>query len=228
MPEGAAAAQDRGDQGLWRGHHLPRPHRGRRARLRARVRPGARRGAHPPVRPPGHRGGQGTLGLEVLEQCPDMRTIVIPVGGGGVAAGVTIAVKAASPDVSVVGVQAEAVASYPPSLAAGHPVRVEAGPTMADGIAVLPARRHPVRHPVEGRRPGGDGQRGEPVPGARALPGTGQAGGRAGRRGRGGRPAGVPGHVRAAGGGRAVRRQHRPAAAVQGAPARAGRGLPAT
>ncbi len=80
--------------------------------------------------------GQGTLGLEVLEQCPDMRTIVIPVGGGGVAAGITVAVKAADPAISVVGVQAEAVASYPASLAAGHPVRVEAGPTMADGIAV--------------------------------------------------------------------------------------------
>jgi threonine dehydratase len=80
--------------------------------------------------------GQGTLGLEVLEQCPDVRTIVIPVGGGGVAAGITVAVKAADPAISVVGVQAEAVASYPASLAAGHPVRVEAGPTMADGIAV--------------------------------------------------------------------------------------------
>jgi threonine dehydratase len=80
--------------------------------------------------------GQGTLGLEVLEQRPDVRTIVIPVGGGGVAAGITVAVKAADPAISVVGVQAEAVASYPASLAAGHPVRVEAGPTMADGIAV--------------------------------------------------------------------------------------------
>jgi threonine dehydratase len=80
--------------------------------------------------------GQGTLGLEVLEQCPDVRTVVIPVGGGGLAAGVTVAVKAANPAISVVGVQAEAVASYPASLAAGHPVRVEAAPTMADGIAV--------------------------------------------------------------------------------------------
>ena len=80
--------------------------------------------------------GQGTLGLEIVEQCPDVRTVVIPVGGGGVAAGVTLAVKAASPGISVIGVQAEAVASYPASLAAGRPVRVEAGPTMADGIAV--------------------------------------------------------------------------------------------
>ncbi|HUY51417.1 MAG TPA: threonine ammonia-lyase [Streptosporangiaceae bacterium] len=80
--------------------------------------------------------GQGTLGLEILEQCPQVRTIAIPVGGGGLAAGVTVAVKGADPAVEVIGVQAEAVAAYPASLAAGHPVRVEAGSTMADGIAV--------------------------------------------------------------------------------------------
>ena len=80
--------------------------------------------------------GQGTLGLEVLEQCPEVRTIVVPVGGGGVAAGITVAVKAADPAIAVVGVQAEAVAPYPASLAAGHPVRVQPSVTMADGIAV--------------------------------------------------------------------------------------------
>jgi threonine dehydratase len=80
--------------------------------------------------------GQGTLGLEILEQCPQVKTIAIPVGGGGLAAGVTVAVKSADPSVAVVGVQAEAVAAYPASLAAGHPVRVQPGSTMADGIAV--------------------------------------------------------------------------------------------
>jgi len=80
--------------------------------------------------------GQGTLGLEILEQCPQVRTIAIPVGGGGLAAGVTVAVKGADPGIEVIGVQAEAVASYPASLAAGHPVRVAAAATMADGIAV--------------------------------------------------------------------------------------------
>jgi threonine dehydratase len=80
--------------------------------------------------------GQGTLGLEILQQCPQVRTIAIPVGGGGVAAGITVAVKSADPVIQVIGVQAEAVASYPASLAAGHPVRVAAAPTMADGIAV--------------------------------------------------------------------------------------------
>ena len=80
--------------------------------------------------------GQGTLGFEIIEQCPQVRTVVVPVGGGGLAAGITVAVKGLDPDISVVGVQAEAVAPYPGSLAAGHPVAVQARPTMADGIAV--------------------------------------------------------------------------------------------
>ena len=80
--------------------------------------------------------GQGTIGFEIIEQCPQVRTIVVPVGGGGLAAGITVAVKSLDPEISVVGVQAEAVAPYPGSLAAGHPVAVQASPTMADGIAV--------------------------------------------------------------------------------------------
>jgi threonine dehydratase len=80
--------------------------------------------------------GQGTLGFEIIEQCPQVRTVVVPVGGGGLAAGITVSVKALDPEITVVGVQAEAVAPYPGSLAAGHPVSVQAGRTMADGIAV--------------------------------------------------------------------------------------------
>jgi threonine dehydratase len=80
--------------------------------------------------------GQGTLGFEIVEQCPQVRMVVIPVGGGGLAAGVAVAIKDLDPAIGVVGVQAEAVAPYPASLAAGHPVSVQAGPTMADGIAV--------------------------------------------------------------------------------------------
>ncbi|WP_435974344.1 threonine ammonia-lyase [Streptomyces sp. Qhu_M48] len=80
--------------------------------------------------------GQGTVGLEILEQCPEVRTILVGVGGGGLAAGVGLAVKSVRPDVKVVGVQAEGAAAYPPSLAAGHPVAVEAPVTMADGIKV--------------------------------------------------------------------------------------------
>lgn len=80
--------------------------------------------------------GQGTVGLEIVEQCPDVRTVVVCTGGGGLLAGVAAAVKALRPDVRVVGVQAEDAAAYPPSLAAGHPVALERMSTMADGIAV--------------------------------------------------------------------------------------------
>ena len=80
--------------------------------------------------------GQGTAGLEIMEQCPGVRTIVIPVGGGGVAAGIAIAAKGRDPSVRIIGVQAEEVAPYPASIAVGHPVPVESAPTMADGIAV--------------------------------------------------------------------------------------------
>ncbi|MFE9402754.1 threonine ammonia-lyase [Streptomyces sp. NPDC006530] len=80
--------------------------------------------------------GQGTVGLEILEQCPEVRTIVVGIGGGGLAAGIAVAVKALRPDVKIVGVQAAAAAAYPPSLAVGHPVAIETAPTMADGIKV--------------------------------------------------------------------------------------------
>ena len=80
--------------------------------------------------------GQGTAGLEILEQAPDVKTVVVPTGGGGLLAGIAIAIKAIRPDVRVVGVQAEGAAAYPASLASGAPVKLESMKTMADGIAV--------------------------------------------------------------------------------------------
>ncbi|MFF4112463.1 threonine ammonia-lyase [Streptomyces sp. NPDC001714] len=80
--------------------------------------------------------GQGTVGLEILDQCPEVGTIVVGIGGGGLAAGIAVAVKAVRPDVRIVGVQAAGAAAYPPSLAAGHPVTVANPATMADGIKV--------------------------------------------------------------------------------------------
>lgn len=80
--------------------------------------------------------GQGTVGLEILEQCPEVRTIVVGIGGGGLAAGIAVAVKALRADVKVIGVQAANAAAYPPSLAEGRPVSIDAMATMADGIKV--------------------------------------------------------------------------------------------
>ena len=80
--------------------------------------------------------GQGTCGLEILEQCPEAATVIVPTGGGGFLAGVAAAVKTARPDIRVVGVQAENAAAYPASLAAGKPVALDSMATMADGIAV--------------------------------------------------------------------------------------------
>jgi threonine dehydratase len=80
--------------------------------------------------------GQGTVGLEILEQAPELETVLVPTGGGGLLAGVAIAVKALRPDVRVVGVQAAGAAAYPASLAQGAPVALGSMTTMADGIAV--------------------------------------------------------------------------------------------
>ena len=80
--------------------------------------------------------GQGTVGLEILEQLPEVASVVVPTGGGGLLAGVALAVKAVRPDVRVVGVQAKDAAAYPGSLEAGRPTPLEQMRTMADGIAV--------------------------------------------------------------------------------------------
>ena len=80
--------------------------------------------------------GQGTLGFEIIEQCTQVRTVVIPVGGGGLAAGVAVAVKSLDPAVQIMGVQSAAVAPFPASLAAGRTIPVQGTVTMADGIAV--------------------------------------------------------------------------------------------
>jgi threonine dehydratase len=80
--------------------------------------------------------GQATCGLEIAEQAPSAASVIVPTGGGGLIAGIALAVKALRPDVRVIGVQAEGAAAYPGSLAAGAPVALETMSTMADGIAV--------------------------------------------------------------------------------------------
>ncbi len=80
--------------------------------------------------------GQGTLGLELVEQVPSFGTVVVCLGGGGLLSGVAVALRALRPDVRIVGVQAAGCASFAPSLAAGHPLALPATSTIADGIAV--------------------------------------------------------------------------------------------
>jgi threonine dehydratase len=80
--------------------------------------------------------GQGTITLEILEQVPGVRTIIVPVGGGGLAGGTVAALGYDHPEVKVIGVQAAGAAAYPASLSAGHPIPAGRLTTMADGIAV--------------------------------------------------------------------------------------------
>jgi threonine dehydratase len=80
--------------------------------------------------------GQATLGMELLDQVPDLARVVVPVGGGGLISGVALAIKQARPEVEVVGVQVESCAPFPASLQAGVPMPVPTALTIADGIAI--------------------------------------------------------------------------------------------
>jgi threonine dehydratase len=80
--------------------------------------------------------GQGTLGLELLEDVPDLEAVVVPVGGGGLISGIAGVVKTARPHTRVIGVQVDACAPYPDSLRGGAPITFPARATIADGIAV--------------------------------------------------------------------------------------------
>jgi threonine dehydratase len=89
-----------------------------------------------PFNDPAIVAGQGTLGVEIAQEVADISRVLVPVGGGGLAAGVATAIKANLPKVEVIGVQAEACAPLPKSLKEGQPVGVPGGSTLADGIAV--------------------------------------------------------------------------------------------
>jgi len=79
--------------------------------------------------------GQGTIGLEIVEDCPDVETVIVPIGGGGLISGIATAVKAHDPDVRVIGVQAEGASSAAESLRKGAIYERESVDTIADGIA---------------------------------------------------------------------------------------------
>ena len=172
--------------------------------------------------------GQGTLGLEILEQVPDVQTVLVPTGGGGLLAGVAIAVKALRPDVRVVGVQAAGRRGVPGLARAGRAGRRWTSmKTMADGIAVgLPGRRS--RSP----RCATTSTRSSPSPRSRCRGRCWRCS--SGPRWSSSRPArprvaallDTPHDFETPGGRGALRRQHRPAAAGQGDPARHGRRRP--
>jgi threonine dehydratase len=80
--------------------------------------------------------GQGSVGLELLHQVPDLARVVVPVGGGGLISGIAVAIRSQRPDVEIIGIQVEACAPFVASLAAGAPVAVDSVRTIADGIAI--------------------------------------------------------------------------------------------
>lgn len=80
--------------------------------------------------------GQGTMGLEILAQVPDVEAVVIPLGGGGLLAGVALAIKTLRPEVQIIGVEPEGAAKFAAALEAGHPVTIRCSSTLADGLAV--------------------------------------------------------------------------------------------
>jgi threonine dehydratase len=140
MPVGVAlpklqATRDYGADVILRGHTVAEP-------LVAAAAYAAETGAIliPPFDHPDIVAGQGTLGLEILDQVPDLDTVVVPIGGGGLISGVASALKQRAAregrHIRVIGVQAANAAAYPPSLEAGEAIEVTITPTIADGIAV--------------------------------------------------------------------------------------------
>src|SRR5438034_6305296 len=77
--------------------------------------------------------GQGTMGLEIVEQVPNLDAVIVPVGGAGLIAGVALAVKTLRPNVKIVAVEAENVASFSAALEVGKPTKIAMHPTLADG-----------------------------------------------------------------------------------------------
>jgi threonine dehydratase len=90
--------------------------------------------------------GQGTIGLELLEQVPQLEAVVVPIGGGGLIGGIACAIKESRPNIRIVGVQTSRLPSMLAARAGGHPVTVEPSTTIADGIAVR--RAGDVTYPV--------------------------------------------------------------------------------
>jgi threonine dehydratase len=106
-----------------------------------------------PFSDPNVMAGNGTIGLEILEDLPEVDTVLVPYGGGGLVAGIASAVKAVRPEIRVLGCEVETAAPLSPSLAAGEPVEVRYTPTFVDGIGaprVFPEMFDLVRTLIDG------------------------------------------------------------------------------
>jgi threonine dehydratase len=102
-----------------------------------------------PFDDPAVMAGQGTIGLELLEQVPDLEAVVVPIGGGGLIGGIACAIKQSNPAIRVIGVQTARLPSMHAAVAAHHPVTVPPGTTIADGIAVR--RAGDITYPMVSR-----------------------------------------------------------------------------
>jgi threonine dehydratase len=102
-----------------------------------------------PFDDPAVMAGQGTIGLELLEQVPDLEAVVVPIGGGGLIGGIACAIKESNPAIRVIGVQTSRLPSMHAAVAAHHPVTVPPGTTIADGIAVR--RAGDITYPMVSR-----------------------------------------------------------------------------
>ena len=91
----------------------------------------------PPFDHPMIIAGQGTVGLEIIDQCPDVATVIVEVGGGGLSSGVAAAIKQRAPRVRVIGVEPEGAAKMKRSLEAGHPITLDAVASIADGLMTV-------------------------------------------------------------------------------------------
>lgn len=133
MPEGASASKVEATQGYGGKVELVGGEKARAFERAQQIASEGRVMVHP-FEDPRVAAGQGTVGLELLEQCADMSTIVIPIGGGGLISGVAIAIKSARPDVRIIGVEPVGAATMRKSLDAGSPQQISVD-TVADGLA---------------------------------------------------------------------------------------------
>jgi threonine dehydratase len=133
MPEGASPSKVEATEGYGGKVELVGGDRARAFERAQQIASEGRVMVHP-FEDPRVAAGQGTVGLELIEQCADMQTLVVPIGGGGLIAGVAVAIKSERPDVRIIGVEPEGAATMRKSLDAGSPQQIPVA-TVADGLA---------------------------------------------------------------------------------------------